>query len=71
MPQKDVYICHSKEDSLLVKGLCKVLDEQNISYITSQNGEEESRPSQNVTTSTIVILLSLLPHTTATVRLLL
>ena len=45
---KDVYICHSRKDSVLVESLCKVLDEQGIHYITSHQGKEEKLPSKNV-----------------------
>lgn len=44
----DVYVCHSKKDAILVENLCKVLDEQGISYITSHQGEEEKLPTKNV-----------------------
>lgn len=45
---KDVYICHSKKDRVLVENLCKVLDEQGISYIASHQGKDEKLPSKNV-----------------------
>ncbi len=48
MVRRDVYICHSKKDKILVENLCKVLDEQGISYIASHQGENEKLPSKNV-----------------------
>ena len=45
---KNVYICHSKKDKILVENLCKVLDEQGISYIASHQGKDEKLPTKNV-----------------------